>query len=60
MSQKPAIYAAVITTLALAAGYSERSLAQAPAAQAPRQGRGGNASDSAAPARKQGDGVGPF
>ncbi len=31
-----------------------------PAAQAPRQGRGGNAGDSAAPARKEGDGVGPF
>ena len=65
MSRKTTIYAAaVMATLALAAGYNEISLAQAPAqapaAQAPRQGRGGNAGDSAAPARKQGDGVGPF
>ena len=65
MSRTTTIYAAAaIATLALAAGYSETSLAQAPAqapaAQAPRQGRGGNAGDSAAPARKQGDGVGPF
>jgi imidazolonepropionase-like amidohydrolase len=63
MSQKATIYAAaVLATLALATGYSETSLAQAPAqapaAQAPRQGRG--AADTAAPARKQGDGVGPF
>ena len=52
--------AAVLATLALSAGYSETSLAQAPApaaAQAPRQGR---AADTPAPARKQGDGVGPF
>ena len=59
--KKPTIYAAAVTaTLALAAFYSETSLAQAPAAQTPRQGRGGNAGDSAAPARKQGEGVGPF
>src|SRR5262245_46460249 len=44
--------AAAIAAVFLAAG--------APTAQAPRQGRGGNAGDSAAPARKQGDGVGPF
>src|SRR4051794_41041473 len=65
MSRKTTIHAAaVMASLALAAGYNQTSLAQAPAqapaTQAPRQGRGGNAADSAAPARKQGDGVGPF
>jgi hypothetical protein len=44
-----------MVTLALAAGYGETSIAQAPtpapAAPAARQGRGGNAGDSAAPAR---------
>ena len=56
--------AAVLAVLALSAAYIEISFAQAatqvPAAQTPRQGRGGSAGDSAAPARKQGDGVGPF
>src|SRR5438045_3981486 len=65
MNRRAPIYAgAAIVTLALAAGYTETSLAQAPsqapAAQTPRQGRGGNAGDSAAPARKEGDGAGPF
>jgi imidazolonepropionase-like amidohydrolase len=65
MSHKATAFAvAAMTTLVLAASYSETSIAQAPvqptATQAPRQGRGGNAGDSAAPARKQGDGVGPF
>jgi len=65
MSKNTALFtAAAIATLALAAGYGETSLAQAPAqapaAQSPRQGRGGNAADSAAPARKQGEGAGPF
>src|SRR3954471_22811857 len=65
MSQKTALYtAAAIAALVLAAVYGETSLAQAPgqtpAVQAPRQGGGGNAADSAAPARKQGDGEGPF
>src|SRR3954469_13664233 len=65
MSKKTAIFAAaVIASVALAAGYTETSLAQAPAPapapQASRQGRGGNAADSAAPARRQGDGAGPF
>src|SRR5258706_6105286 len=60
--EKAKIYAAAaFVTLGLAAGYGETPIAlQAPAAQAPRQGRGGNAADSAAPARKQGEGVGPF
>ncbi len=54
MTPKTTIYAtAVMATLALAAGYGESPLAQAPAqaptAQAPRQGRGANAADSAAP-----------
>ncbi|MCU1384568.1 MAG: amidohydrolase, partial [Acidobacteria bacterium] len=65
MSHKAAVYSFVaIATLAVAAGYTQTSQAQAAAqagaAQAPRPGRGGNAGDSAAPARKQGDGVGPF
>jgi imidazolonepropionase-like amidohydrolase len=65
MSKKAIIYSvAMAATLALATAYSEISLvyatAQQPAAQTARQGRGGNAGDSAAPARKQGDGVGPF
>src|SRR4051794_25876002 len=60
MSHKAAIYAAAVAaTLAIGAGYTEISNAQAPA-PAPRQGRGGNAGDSAAPARAQADGVGPF
>ena len=61
MIPKTVIYAAaVLATLAVAAGYSETSLAQAPAAatQAPRAGRGGG--DTPAPARKPGEGVGPF
>jgi imidazolonepropionase-like amidohydrolase len=60
MIQKTTIYAAALATLALAVSYSEPSLAQAPAAatQAPRAGRGGG--DTPAPARKPGDGVGPF
>jgi imidazolonepropionase-like amidohydrolase len=61
MIQKTTIYAAAaLATLALAVGYSETSLAQAPAAatQAPRAGRGGG--DTPAPARKPGEGVGPF
>lgn len=61
MIPKTVIYAAaVLATLAVAAGYSETSLAQAPAAatQAPRPGRGGG--DTPAPARKPGEGVGPF
>ena len=61
MIPKTVIYAAaVLATLAVAAGYSETSLAQAPAAatQAPRAGRGGG--ETPAPARKPGEGVGPF
>src|SRR5262245_41680278 len=63
MSKRATIHAAaVLATVALSAGYRETSFAQArpqaPVAQAPR--RGGNAGDSAAPARKTGDGVGPF
>jgi hypothetical protein len=59
--ERTTIYAvAALVTLGLAAGYSETPIAQAPAAQATRQGRGGNAGDSAAPARKQGEGAGPF
>ncbi len=61
MIPKTTIYAAAaVVTLALAVGYSETSLAQAPAAatQAPRAGRGGG--DTPAPARKPGEGVGPF
>ena len=52
--------AAAIAAVGLAIAFSETPIAQAPTAQAPRQGRGGNAGDSAAPARKQGDGAGPF
>ena len=61
MIQKTTIYAAAaVATLALAVGFSETSLAQAAAAatQAPRAGRGGG--DTPAPARKPGDGAGPF
>src|ERR1700732_2041329 len=58
--EKTIYAAALITALGLAAGYSETSIAQAPAAQTPRQGRGGNAGDSAAPARTQGEGAGPL
>src|SRR5262245_34051543 len=64
MTSKSVLYAAAVTaSLALAIGYGETSIAQAPTpvpAPAARQGRGGNAGDSAAPARKQGDGAGPF
>ena len=67
MNPRAAAYtAAVVATAALAIGYTETSLAQSAAAPAAagapaaRQGRGGNAGDSAAPARKEGDGVGPF
>lgn len=60
MIPKTTIYAAGLATLALAVGFGEPSLAQAPAtaaqAQAPR-GRGG---DTPAPARKPGEGAGPF
>jgi hypothetical protein len=65
MIHKAALSAAAsLAALALAAGYNDISFAQAapqaPAAQTPRQGRGGSAGDSAAPARKHGDGAGPF
>ena len=52
--------AAAIAAVGLFIAFSVTPIAQAPATQAPRQGRGGNAGDSAAPARKQGDGAGPF
>jgi imidazolonepropionase-like amidohydrolase len=59
MIQKTTIYAAAgLATLALAVGYSEPSLAQAPTAaqaQAPRR-----SGDTPAPARKTGEGLGPF
>src|SRR2546421_8709738 len=49
---KPTLYGAVaLATLILASGGTESSFAQ---------GRGGSAGDSAAPARKQGEGAGPF
>src|SRR5258708_18161018 len=65
MSSKVAFCAAVaVTTAVLTIGSNQTPRAQAPsqspAAQPLRQGRGGNAADSAAPARKQGEGVGPF
>ncbi len=45
------VAAAAIATVTVAVGYSEISIAKSPAetpeAQAPRQGRGGNAGDSA-------------
>jgi imidazolonepropionase-like amidohydrolase len=56
--------AATAATLAIAIATTAPSNAQAPAAQpqtpAARPGRGGNAADSAAPARRQGEGTGPF
>ena len=65
MSRNAAVSAvAAMAALAFAALSAVHPLAQArgqaPAAQAPRQGRGGNAGDSAAPARKPGEGAGPF
>jgi len=63
MSKTATIYAAAaLATFTLAAAYSDPSLAQAPAAApapAARQGgRGGG--DTASPARKPGEGTGPF
>ncbi len=60
MNHKSAIFgAALVATFAVAGINSETSMAQAPAAQAARQGgRGGG--DTPAPARKQGEGTGPY
>src|SRR4051812_30612884 len=49
------IAGALVATALLATAYTDTSLAQTQ-----RGGRGGNGGDSAAPARKQGDGAGPF
>src|SRR5437763_10473578 len=52
MKSKSTLYGAVVmASLILASDRSETSFAQ---------GRGGNGGDSAAPARKEGDGAGPF
>src|SRR5215217_1118501 len=59
MNRKSAFLgAALVTVFVLFGANSEISLAQAPAAQAARGGRGGG--DAPAPARKQGEGAGPF
>lgn len=61
MIHKPTIYvAAGLAALALAAGYGEPSLAQAPAAAAQVQAPRGRGGDVPAPARKAGEGAGPF
>ena len=58
MNQKSAFFgAALVATLAVAGANSEVSLAQAPAAQPARPARTG---DTPAPARKQGEGTGPY
>ena len=49
------IAGALVATAILTTSYSEPSIAQAQ-----RGGRGGSGGDSAAPARKQGEGAGPF
>jgi len=59
MNRQSAIFgAALMAALTLAGVTSETSLAQAPAVQAARQGRG--TGDTPAPARKQGEGTGPY
>jgi imidazolonepropionase-like amidohydrolase len=58
MKQKAVfVGAALAATLAVAGATSDVSLAQAPAAQAARAGRAG---DTPAPARKPGEGTGPY
>jgi len=59
MNQKSAIFgAALVATFVVAGANSETSMAQAPVAQAAREGRGSG--DTPAPARKQGEGTGPY
>lgn len=61
MIHKTTIYAAAgLATLALAVGYGEPSLAQAPTAAAQAQAARGRGGDTPAPTRKPGEGVGPF
>lgn len=58
MSKKSVLFgAALVAAVAVAGANSETSLAQAPAAQAARPARTG---DTPAPARKAGEGAGPF
>ncbi|MEZ5419722.1 MAG: amidohydrolase family protein [Vicinamibacterales bacterium] len=64
MKTRTSVAFAAAALLALAAGSRDTSLAQArqsaSAAQAQAQGRGGRRGDTPAPARKAGDGQGPF